>query len=73
MDDYEGTIPQQIAHLEAEADTIRDLLRKVRPDLLKKPSDETLQMQMVTLQDLLKSTLARVEWLRRQGQHWIRP
>ena len=73
MDDDEGTIPQQIAHLQSEADTIRDLLRKVRPDLLKKPNDDTLQMQMVTLQDLLKSTLARVEWLRRKGQHWTRP
>ena len=66
-DDEEGTIPQRIAHLQAKEVTIRDLLMKVRPALLKKPNDETLQMQMATLQDLLKSTRARVEWLKSKG------
>jgi hypothetical protein len=63
-----ATILEQIAHLETEAQTIRDLRQKVRAGLLAKPNDPTLALQMVTLQDLLKSRLARIEWLRRQGQ-----
>ena len=66
MDDEEGTIPQRLAHLEARANTIRGLLKKARLDLLGKPNDEGA-MKIVALQDLLKSTLARAEWLRRKG------
>jgi hypothetical protein len=68
MDDEEGTIPQRIAQLEARANTIRKLLKKERLDLLTKPDDESA-IKVATLQDLLRSTLARVEWLRRKGKH----
>jgi hypothetical protein len=63
-----STILEQIAHLEAEAQMIRDLHKKARAGLLAKPNDPTLALQMVTLRDLLKSRLAAIEWLRRQGQ-----
>jgi hypothetical protein len=66
MDDEEGTIPERLAHLEARANTIRGLLKKARLGLLANPNESA--MQMATLQDLLKSTLARTEWLRRKGQ-----
>jgi hypothetical protein len=67
MDDEEGTIPQRIAQLEARANTVRNLLKKARLDLLTKPDDESA-IKVATLRDLLKSTLARVEWLRRKGK-----
>jgi hypothetical protein len=67
MDEEKGTTPQRLAHLEARADTIRGLIEKERLDLLKKSDDESA-MKMAALQDLLKSTLARAEWLRRKGQ-----
>ena len=67
MDDEEGTIPQQLAHLEARANTIRGLLKKARLDFLGKANVEGA-MKITTLQDLLKSTLARAEWLKRKGQ-----
>ena len=50
-----ATILEQIAHLEAEAHTIRDLRNKTCEGLLAKPNDPTLALQMVSLQDLLKS------------------
>jgi hypothetical protein len=68
MNDGGSTILEQIAHLEAEAHTIRDLHKKARAGLLAKPNDPTLALQLVTLQDLLKSRLAGIEWLKRQGQ-----
>jgi hypothetical protein len=66
MDDEEGTIPQRLAQLEARADAIRDLLKKARLGLLPNPDERSTQI--ATLQDLLKSTLARTEWLRRKRQ-----
>jgi hypothetical protein len=67
MDDEKDTIPEQLSQLEATADTIRGLIEKERLGLLKKPDDESAT-KMAALQDLLKSTLARAEWLRRKGQ-----
>jgi hypothetical protein len=64
MDDEQGTIPQRLAQLEARANTIRDLLEKARLGRLPNPTERA--MQMATLQDLLKSTQARAEWLRRK-------
>jgi hypothetical protein len=66
MDDEKGTIPQQLAQLEAKAGAIRELLTKARLGLLTNPNESSAQI--ATLQDLLKSTLARTEWLRRKGQ-----
>jgi hypothetical protein len=66
MNDGRATILEQIAHLEAEAHTIRDLHKKARAGLLAKPNDPTLALQLVTLRDLLKSRLAAIEWLRRK-------
>jgi hypothetical protein len=63
-----ATILEQIAHLEAEAHTIRDLRDKACAGLLAKPNDPTLALQMVTLQDLLESRLAGIEWLRSKGR-----
>jgi hypothetical protein len=42
MNDNEGTIPQQIAHLESIAETMREDLKEARADLLAKPGDEKL-------------------------------
>ena len=67
MDDDEGTIPQRLAHVEARANTIRGIIKRERLGLLKKPDAEGA-MKMAALQDLLKSTLARAEWLRRKGE-----
>jgi hypothetical protein len=67
MGDENDTIPQQLSQLEARADTIRRLIEKERLGLLKK-SDHESAMKLAALQDLLKSTLARAEWLRRKGQ-----
>jgi hypothetical protein len=68
MEDDEGALRKQIAQLEDEANTIRDLLTKARLDLLAKPNVESA-MKVTTLQDLLKSKLTRAEWLRRKGLH----
>jgi len=62
MDDEHGTIPQRLAHLEARANTIRGLLGKARSGLLANRNESALQI--ASLQDLLKSTLARMDWLR---------
>ena len=67
LDDEEGPIPQRLAQLEARANTLRGLLKKARLGVLAKPNGENA-MQVVSLEDLLKSTLARAEWLRRKGQ-----
>lgn len=54
MNDNEGTIPQQIAHLEAIASTMREDLEQARNGLLSKPDDEGLAKQVAALQVLLK-------------------
>ena len=64
-DDEDGTIPQRLAQLEARANTIRGLLKKARLSVLAKPNVENA-MQVAGLENLLKSTIARAEWLRRQ-------
>jgi len=66
MHDDEGTIRERLAQLEDEANIIRGLLTKARLGVLAKPDFE-IAMRVTTLQDLLKSTLARAEWLRRKG------
>jgi hypothetical protein len=58
--------PQRLAHLEASANAIRGLLKKARLAMLGKANVEGA-MKTNTLQDLLKSTLARAEWMRRKG------
>jgi hypothetical protein len=63
MNDNEGTIPQQIAHLEAIASTMRQDLREARAGLVAKPGDERLAKQVSALEGVLK----RVERLRRQN------
>ena len=68
MNDNEGTIPQQIAHLEAMAGTMREDLAEARAGLLAKPGDERLAKQVDALEGLLKGVLTKVERLRRQGQ-----
>ena len=42
MNDNEGTLPQQIAHLEAMASTMREDVVQARAGLLAKASDERL-------------------------------
>jgi hypothetical protein len=42
MNDNEGTLPQQIAHLEAMASTSQEHVVQARAGLLAKPSDEGL-------------------------------
>ena len=66
MHGEEGTIPQRLAQLEARANTLRGLLKKARLSVLARPNVENA-MQVAGLEDLLKSTLARAEWLRRQA------
>ena len=68
MNDNEGTIPQQIAHLEAMASTMRGDLAEARAGLRAKPEDERLAKQVAALEGLLKGVLTKVERLRRQGQ-----
>jgi hypothetical protein len=65
MNDNEGTIPQQIAHLEGIASTMRCDLKEARVGLLTKPGDERLAKQEAALERLLKGVLAKVERLRR--------
>jgi hypothetical protein len=66
-DDEAGTVAQRLANLEAKANTIRGLLKKARLDVLAKPNVDNA-MRVVGLEDLLKSTVARAEWLRTQGR-----
>jgi hypothetical protein len=68
MNDNEGTVPQQIAHLESIASTMREDLAEARAGLLSKPGDERLAKQVAALEHLLKGLLAKVERLRRAGQ-----
>ena len=57
MNDNEGTIPQQIAHLEGIAATMRDDLKEARAGLQAKPGDERLAKQVNALERLLKGLL----------------
>jgi hypothetical protein len=66
MNDNEGTIPQQIAHLESFASTMREDLKEARAGLLTKPGDERLAKQVEALERLLKGLMTKVERLRRQ-------
>ena len=50
MNDNEGNIPQQIAHLEAIAGTMREDLKEARAGLLTKPGDERLTKQVAALE-----------------------
>jgi hypothetical protein len=68
MNDNEGTVPQQIAHLEAMASTMREDLKEARAGLLAKPYDERLAKQVAALEGLLKGLLKKVERLRRRRQ-----
>jgi hypothetical protein len=68
MNDNEGTIPQQIAHLEAMAGTMREDLEEARAGLMAQPGDERLAKQVAALEGLLKGVLKKVERLKRQGQ-----
>jgi hypothetical protein len=63
-----GTIPQQIAHLDAKASTMREDLKETRVGLLAKPEDERLAKQVAALEGLLKGLTTKVERLRRKGQ-----
>jgi hypothetical protein len=67
MNDNEATLPQQIAHLEGMASTMREDLRDARADLLTKPGDERLAKQVSALEGLLKGVLTKVERLKRQS------
>jgi hypothetical protein len=65
MNDNEATVPQQIAHLEAMASTMREDLKEAREGLLAKPGDERLTKQVSALEGLLKGPLTKVERLKR--------
>jgi hypothetical protein len=65
--DKECTIPERLAQLEARVNTIRGLLKKARLGVLAKPNVENA-MRVASLEDLLKSTVARAEWLRTNTQ-----
>ena len=67
MNDNEGTIPQQIAHLEAMAATMREDLAEARAGLLAKRDDERLAKQVAALEGLLKGLLTKIERLKRQA------
>jgi hypothetical protein len=64
MNDNEATFPQQIAHLESMASTMRQDLEEARAGLLAKPGEERLA-QVGALQGPLKGVLTKVERLRR--------
>jgi hypothetical protein len=68
MNDNEATIPQQIAHLEAMADTMREDLEEARAGLLAKPGDERLAKQVSALEGLPKGLMTKVERLRRRDR-----
>jgi hypothetical protein len=63
MNDNEGTIPQQIAHLESIAATMRENLKAARVELLLKPGDEKFTKQIDALHYLLKGILRKIERL----------
>ena len=65
MNDNDGTIPQQFAHLEGIASTMREDLAEARAELLAKPGDERLAKQVAALEGLLKGVLTKVERLRK--------
>lgn len=65
MNDNEATVPQQIAHLESMASTMREDLKEAREGLLAEPGDERLAKQVSALEGLLKGVLTKVERLRR--------
>jgi hypothetical protein len=65
MNDNEATVPQQIAHLESMASTMREDLKEAREGLLAEPGDERLGKQVSALEGLLKGVLTKVERLRR--------
>lgn len=67
MNDNEGTIFQQIAHLEGIASTMREDLEEARAGLLAQPYDERLAKQVAALEGLLKGVLTKVERLRGEG------
>ena len=67
MNDNEGTAPQQIAHLEAMAGTMREDLAEARAGLLARPSDERLAKQVAALEGLLKGVMTKAERLKRPG------
>jgi hypothetical protein len=71
MNDNEGTVPQQIAHLGSIASTMREDLAEARAELLSKPGDERLAKQVDALELLLKGLLAKVERLRRKGHPFV--
>lgn len=66
MNDNEATGPQQIAHLEGMASTMREDLREARAGLQAEPGDERLAKQVAALEGLLKGVLTKVERLKRQ-------
>jgi len=68
MNDNEGTIPQQISHLESMASTMRDDLKEARTGLLVKPGDERLAKQVTALEGLLKDLMTKFERLRKRPQ-----
>ena len=59
MNDNEGTIPQQIAHLEGTSATMRDDLKEARAGLQAKPGDERLAKQVNALERLLNGLAQR--------------
>ena len=63
MNDNEGTIPQQIAHLEGIAATMRDDLKEARAGLQAKPGDERLAKQVNALERLLNGLLVHASAL----------
>jgi hypothetical protein len=68
VNDNEGTIPQQIAHLESMASTMRADLKEARAGLQAEPGDERLgKKQVAALEGLLKGVLAKVERLKRKS------
>lgn len=68
MNDNEGTIPQQIAHLESMAALMRQDIAEAQAELRHQPHDERLAKQVTALQGLLQSTVARMERLRRRDR-----
>jgi hypothetical protein len=68
INDNEGTVFQQIVHLEGVASTMREDLAEARAAPLETPGDERFVKQVSALESLLKGVLTKVERLRRQGQ-----
>ncbi len=66
MNDNEGAIPQQIAHLEDMASAMREDLKEARAELQASPGDERLAKQVAALQWLLKYALKKVQRLKSQ-------